>query len=58
MDENWKIFKEDWQDYLIATALDDKEKKIQVATLRTAMGSECKKRLAGLSLTADEMKEH
>ena len=32
---NWKMFREAYEDYLVATGLDKKDKKIQVATLKT-----------------------
>ena len=54
---NWKIFREAYEDYLIATGLDKKDKAIQVATLKSLMGTECKKILKRLQLSADEMKE-
>jgi len=57
LEENWKTFKEDWQDYFTATELKNKDKETQVATLRTAMGATCKKRLKNLSLTEDERKD-
>ena len=53
---NWKIFREAYEDYLIATGLDKKDKAIQVATLKSLMGTECKKILKRLQLSADEMK--
>ena len=54
---NWKIFREAYEDYLVATGLDEKDKKIQVATLKSLMGAECKKILKRLQLTDDDMKE-
>ena len=54
---NWKIFREAYKDYLVATGLDEKEKKIQVATLKSLMSAECKKILKCLQLTDDDMKE-
>ena len=54
---NWKIFREAYKDYLIATGLDKKDKAIQVATLKGLMGTECKKILKRLQLPEDEMKE-
>ena len=36
---NWKMFREAYEDYLEATGLDKKNKKIQVATLKTLMGT-------------------
>ena len=49
LDRNWRIFKENWEDYLVATGLDKKEKKIQAATLKSVMGNECKERCLHLS---------
>ena len=54
---NWKIFREAHEDYLIATGLDKNDKAIQVATLKSLIGTECKKILKRLQLSADEMKE-
>ena len=54
---NWKIFQEAYEDYLIATGLNKKDKAIQVAPLKSLMGTECKKKLKRLQLFADEMKE-
>ena len=46
-----------YEDYLVATGLDKKDKKIQVATLKTLMGTECKKILKRLQLTEAEMED-
>ena len=54
---NWKKFHEAYEDYLVATGLDKKEKKIQVATLKSLMGTECKKILKRLQLTEAEMED-
>ena len=56
-EENWKVFKDAWADYLIATELNKKDKTIQVATLRSVMGAECRKRLHSLQLTEDQLKD-
>ena len=37
----WKIFKEAYVDYAIATEQSQKEKAIQAATLKSVMGKEC-----------------
>ena len=39
--ENWSYFREQWNDYEIATGLREKNKKIRVATLREIMGKDC-----------------
>lgn len=54
---NWKMFREAYEDYLVATGLDKKNKKIQVATLKTLMGTECKKILKRLQFTEAEMED-
>ena len=54
---NWKMFREAYEDYLVATGLDKKDKKIQVATLKTLMGTECKKILKRLQLTEVKMED-
>ena len=54
---NWNMLREAYEDYLVATGLDKKEKKIQVATLKTLMGTECKKILKFVQLTEAEMED-
>ena len=54
---NWKTFRESYEDYIVATGLDQKDKIIQVATLKSFMGIECKKILKRLQLSEDEMKD-
>ncbi|EDO27538.1 predicted protein [Nematostella vectensis] len=54
---NWKIFREAYEDYLIATGLDEKAKRLQVATLKSWMGTECKKILKRLQLSVAEMED-
>ena len=39
--ENWSYFREQWNNYEIATGLREKDKKIRVATLRGIMGKDC-----------------
>ena len=57
LDTNWRICKENWEDYLLATGLDKKDKKIQAATLKSVMGNECKERLSALELTEEPLKD-
>ena len=56
-DTNWRIFKENWEDCLVAACLDKKAKKIQAATLKSVMGNECKERLSALELTEEQLKD-
>ncbi|PIK59033.1 hypothetical protein BSL78_04060 [Apostichopus japonicus] len=58
LETNWTAFKEAWLDYRIAVGLDQKEQAVQVATLKTIMGMECRKRLKSLTLTDAESKSH
>ena len=53
---NWKIFRESYEDYVIATDPVKKNEVVQVATLRSLMGTECIKVLKLLQLTKDEVK--
>lgn len=39
---NWDTFKEDFEDYMLASGLSEKAAKVKAATLRRVMGSECK----------------
>ena len=55
--ENWKIFQEAYTDYAVATELTGKEDTIQVATLKTLMGKECKQVLNRLDLTEGQLKK-
>ena len=54
---NWKAFYESYEDYVVATGLHQKDKIIQVATLKSLTGIECKKILKRLQLSEDEMKD-
>ena len=38
---NWEFFKQQWQDYEVATGLDQKSQSIRSATFRSVMGKEC-----------------
>ena len=35
---NWIFFKDQWEDYKVATGLREKSKNVRVATLRSVMG--------------------
>ena len=45
---NWKVFKEAYTDFAMATELTNKDDKIQAATLNTVMGKECRQILSCL----------
>ena len=38
---NWGFFKQQWQDYEVATSLDQKSQSIRPATIRSVMGKQC-----------------
>ena len=38
---NWEFFKQQWQNYEVATGLDKQEQKIRLATFRSTMGKNC-----------------
>ena len=54
---NWKSFKEAYIDYTTAIELNKKAKSIQVATLKSVMGKECRQMLARLELNDDEAQD-
>ena len=52
-----KVFQEAYSDYAVATELGKKEKPVQVATLKTVMGKECRQILGRLELREDATKD-
>lgn len=38
----WDVFRAEYEDYVLVTGMAEKDKKIQAATLRSVMGSECR----------------
>ena len=55
LEENWKTFKEDYEDYAAATELSKKDAKTQAGRLKVLMGTPCKSKLKGLKLSAEKM---
>ena len=53
----WEIFREQWIDYEVASGLKEKDAAVRVATLRTAMGRDCRQTLKQLELSEDDSKE-
>ena len=53
---NWKVFREAYKDYAVATQLTEKAASVQVATLKSLMGTECKQVLKRLNLIEEELK--
>ena len=54
---NWEFFKQQWQDYEVATGLDKQEQKIRLATLRSAMGKDCLQIYLNLKLSSEQQKD-
>ena len=52
--ENWSYFRDQWNDYEIATGLREKDEKIRVATLRGIMGKDCYNIYKRLALEEEE----
>ena len=57
METNWKVFEDEFKDFVTATELNKKDDNIQVATLRSLMGPECRKRLKDLNLIEEQSKK-
>ena len=38
---NWEFFRQQWEDYELATGLDERPEAIRLATLRSVMGKDC-----------------
>lgn len=50
----WDFFKQQWNDYEVATGLNKQNTKIRLATLRSVMGKECLQIFLNLKLTEEE----
>ena len=54
---NWDFFKQQWNDYEIATGLDKRDESIRLATLRSAMGRDCLQIFLNLKLSVEDRKK-
>lgn len=52
---NWEFFKQQWQDYEIATGLDQKSQPIRLATFRSVIGKECLQIFRNLNFGSGEL---
>ena len=52
---NWEFFKQQWQDYEVATGLDQKSQAIRVATFRSVMGEDCLQIFLNLNFGDEEI---
>lgn len=51
---NWDFFKQQWEDYEVATGLYKQDPRIRLATLRSVMGKECLQIFLNLKLSEEE----
>ena len=52
---NWEFFKQQWQDYEVATGLDKKSQAIRVGTFRSVMGKDCPQIFLNLNFGDEEI---
>ena len=52
---NWEFFKQQWQDYEVATGLDQKGQSVRLATFRSVMGKECLQIFLNLNFGTEEL---
>ena len=51
---NWEFFRQQWEDYEIATGLDKRDQKVRLATLRSVMGKDCLQVFNNLELSVEQ----
>ena len=51
---NWEFFKQQWDDYEVATGLEGHDQKIRLTTLRSVMGKECVQIFLNLKLSEEQ----
>ncbi len=56
-EENWTFFKEQWQDYEVATGINLKDNVIRMATLRSLMGRDCLCIFKSLEMSNEDRKD-
>ena len=54
---NCEFFRQQWEDYKVATGLDQRDPKIRIAMLRSVMGRESTQIFMNLKLTDEERKD-
>ena len=54
---NWEFFRSQWENYEIATGLDEKEDKQRVATLLSVMSKDCYRIFEHLDITSEQRKK-
>ena len=48
---NWEFFRQQWEDYEVATRLDKQTSKIRLASLRSVMGKDCLQTFLNLNVS-------
>ena len=51
---SWEFFRQQWEDYELATGLHKRPEAIRLATLRSLMGKDCLQIFLNLKLTPEE----
>ena len=51
---NWEFFRQQWEDYEIATGLDQRDQKVRLATLHSVMGKDCLQVFNNLELSVEQ----
>ena len=51
---NWEFFKQQWNDYEVATGLETQSDKVRLATFRSVMGKDCLQIFLNLKLSEEE----
>ena len=51
---NWEFFRQQWEDYEVATGLNEQSAKVRLASLRSMMGKECLQIFMNLHLTPEQ----
>lgn len=54
---NWEYFRQQWEDYEVATGLDEQTSKIRLASLRSVMGKECVQIFLNLHMTPEQRED-
>lgn len=54
---NWEFFRQQWDDYEVATGLEKQDQKIRLATFRSIMGKECLQIFLNLKISDDDRKD-
>ena len=51
---NWEFFRQQWEDYEVATGLDKQSSKIRLASFRSVMGKDCLQTFLNLNISAED----